>query len=142
MIRTFFTASFLVFLALPSFAQTTFQRTAKSAEDYLADTQLTSKLTRLRDVGGTTPRRATACISFEKYEEYLRASWGDSLFEPTKDKCWPTEYDQSVKATGNCRHASSSALTDSSYKTLVCEFETDGWFSSNVWISEVAVVPK
>lgn len=97
---------------------------------------LTRKLTDLRDIGGYTEHNAIACISPSKYDEYLRAVWGEAKFYPTKSECWRVEYNKPIKATGKCSDVGTTRDPSSlsQYSVLVCEFNTDEWFSSPIWL--------
>lgn len=143
MLKVIFTAAISIMAATPSLA-TDFKNTTGTAEEYLSQAkealsrrELTTKLTRLRDVGGYTPNSVTACISFDKYDQHLSASSGNENFYPTPEECWSTDYNQRVKATGSCSSAISTNFLnpDLSTPVLVCEFETDSWFNKSIWLN-------
>lgn len=113
-----------------------FEDLTKSTAEYLKQEELTSKLTHLRDVGGFADHNAMACVSSSKYDEYLRALWGEADFYPTKSECWRVKYNDPVKATGSCADVGKTRDTTSlsQYSVLVCEFTTDGWFDDPIWM--------
>ncbi len=117
----------------------TFKRsTDRALEEFFASSekaQLTAKLTSLRDHGGLTQHPSVACVTTEKYDQYLRAQWGQAHFYPTNSECWQTDYNEPVRATGACVHVGSSfAISESTLSVLVCEFTTTSWFGSPFWI--------
>lgn len=142
--KTIITAAILTIAVSPSFASLQDMVKKNLANDALSRRELTSKLTRLRDIGGTTPNRSIACISYDKYDQYLQASAGDENFYPTPDECWRTEYNQEVKATGSCSGATTRNMfnPDLVSVVLVCEFNTGGWLGKDVWIEVGDVEPK
>ena len=97
--------------------------------------ELTSKLTHLRDHGGFTDFKPIACVSPDKYDEYLRATWGEANFYPTSSECWKTGYLEKVKATGRCTDVGFNRTNlQSTYSVLVCEFSF-GWLSQDAWLA-------
>lgn len=143
-------AAISIMAATPSLA-TDFKNTTGTAEEYLSQAremlsrkELTTKLTRLRDIGGYTPTPATACVSFDKYDQHLRASSGNANFYPTPEECWKTEPNQKIKSTGSCSSAISTNFLNPDLSTpiLVCEFETDSWFSKNIWLNVADAIPQ